>query len=139
MKRHSLLWWLVMLPTSVLVGGTTFLLVRHFTDLTLLQLVAVAMIAAFLADVGIAAAMQAIAPSWVNIGPGEKVLKSDRPSEQATILSGFGYSPEGHVSVRGETWRAVRAPDDTGAISAGMVVSVVDRYGLTLVVSTGSR
>ena len=127
-----------MLPTSVLVGGTAFLLVRHFTDLTLLQVVAVAMIAAFLADVGIAAAMQEIAPSWVNIGPGEKVLKSDRPSEQATIVAGFGYSREGQVSVRGETWRAVRAPDESGAISTGMVVSIVDRHGLTLVVSDGS-
>ena len=63
MKPHSLLWWLVMLPTSVIVGGTTFLLVRHLTDLGVLQALAVAAVAAFTADLAIALAMEAIAPS----------------------------------------------------------------------------
>lgn len=138
MKRHSVLWWLVMLPTSVIVGGTTFLLARHFTDLNVLSLVGVAAVSALVADLAIAVAMEAIAPTKVHIGPGEKVLDSELPSEQATIIAGFDFSPHGQVSVRGEIWRAVRAPGDTGVLSKGLVVSVVDRNGLTLVVSAGS-
>lgn len=127
-----------MLPTSVLVGGTTFLLARRFTDFDVLSLVGVAAVSAFVADLAIAVAMEAIAPTRVAIGPGEKALNSELPSERATIITGFDSSPHGQVSVRGETWRAVRAPGDTGVLSTGMVVRVVDRNGLTLVVSARS-
>jgi membrane protein implicated in regulation of membrane protease activity len=82
--------------------------------------------------------MEAIAPTKVSIGPGEKHLDSDPASETATIMSGFDSISYGQVSVRGETWRAIRAPDDTGNLTTGMSVNVVDRDGLTLVVSTRS-
>ena len=139
MKRWSFTWWLVILPTSVTVGGTTILFAGHFTDWGVFALVAVAVVSTFLADLAIAASMEAIAPTKVNIGPGEKVLDSDLPSEKATIMSGFDSISHGQVSVRGETWRAIRAPDDNGTLSTGMAVNVVDRNGLTLVVSTRSR
>ncbi|MBT8091578.1 MAG: NfeD family protein [Gammaproteobacteria bacterium] len=138
MKRYSFTWWLVILPTSVTVGGTTILLASTFTDWGVVALVAVAAASTFLADLAIAASMEAVAPTKVNIGPGEKHLSSDLASEKATIMSGFDSISHGQVSVRGETWRAIRAPDDTGTLSAGMSVSVVDRDGLTLVISTRS-
>ncbi|MBT8111241.1 MAG: NfeD family protein [Gammaproteobacteria bacterium] len=138
MKRYSFTWWLVILPTSLTVGGTTILLARNFTDWGIPALIAVAVVSTFLADLAIAASMEAIAPTKVNIGPGEKHLVSDSASEQATILSGFDSTSHGQVSVRGETWRAIRAADDTGTLTKGMSVNVVDRYGLTLVVSTRS-
>lgn len=138
MKRYSFIWWLVILPTSVTVGGTTLLVTSSFTDWGVMALVAVAGVSTFLADLAIAASMEAIAPTKVSIGPGEKHLDSDLASEKATIMSGFDSISRGQVSVRGETWRAIRAPDDTGTLTTGMSVNVVDRDGLTLVVSTRS-
>ena len=139
MKRYSFTWWLVILPTSVTVGGTTILLTSNLTDWSVMTLVAVAVVLTFLADLAIAASMEAIAPTKISIGPGEKHLDSDLASEKATVMSGFDATSHGQVSVRGETWRAVRVPDDTGTLTTGMSVNVVDRDGLTLVVSTTSR
>ncbi|WP_405239977.1 NfeD family protein [Lentisalinibacter orientalis] len=139
MKRYSLMWWLVILPTSVTVGGTSILLASLLTDWGVFTVLAVAAVATALADLAIAAWMESIAPTRVHIGPGEKHLVSDRPAEKAVVVDGFESEPHGHVSIRGETWRAVRAPDDTGALAAGMTVSVVDREGLTLIVSTVPR
>ena len=139
MKRYSFTWWLVILPTSVTVGGTTILFTSNLTDWSVMTLVAVAVVLTFLTDLAIAASMEAIAPTKISIGPGEKHLDSDLASEKATVMSGFDATSHGQVSVRGETWRAVRVPDDTGTLTTGMSVNVVDRDGLTLVVSTTSR
>jgi len=136
MKRYSLAWWLVILPTSVTVGGTSILLTSIFTDWTLFTRVAVAALATAAADLSIAAWMESLAPTRIHIGPGEKQLVSDLPSEKATVVSGFGSTPDGYVSIRGEIWRASRAQGDNGALITGMTVHVVDREGLTLVVST---
>lgn len=139
MKRYSLTWWLVILPTSLTVGGTAILLTGLFTDWSLFVRVAVAALATSIADLAIAAGMEAVAPTRVHIGPGEKHLVSDSPAERAVIVSGFDSAPHGQVSIRGETWRAVRAPGDNGPLTTGMSVSVVDRDGLTLVVSGSSE
>lgn len=137
MKRYSLAWWLVILPTSITVGGTSILLMSIVTDWSLFTRVAVAVLATSLADLAIAAWMESVAPTRVHIGPGERHLVSDSPAEKATVVSGFDSLPHGQVSIRGETWRAIRAPGDTGDLTIGMSVSVVDRQGLTLVVSAG--
>ncbi|HKL63083.1 MAG TPA: NfeD family protein, partial [Woeseiaceae bacterium] len=131
----SLTWWLVILPTSITVGGSSILLTSILTDWSLFARVAVAVLATSLADLAIAAWMEAIAPTRIHIGPGEKYLVSDTAAERATVISGFDPLPHGLVSIRGETWRAIRAPGDAGTLTIGMSVSVVERQGLTLVVS----
>jgi len=135
MKRYSLAWWLVILPTSLTVGGTSILLSSVFTDWSIFARLALAAVATSLADLAIAAWMESLAPTRIHIGPGEKHLASDPPSEKAIVVDGFDVGPHGQVSIRGETWRAVRAPGDTGALTRGMTVNVVDREGLTLIVS----
>ena len=139
MKRYSPMWWLVVLPTSVIVGGTTFLLAGYFTDWALPGRAAIAIALALAADLAIAALIQAFAPTKVNIGPGERALDSDLPSETARVIGGFETSSQGRVSVRGETWRAMRAPDDAIQLTTGMDVNVVARDGLTLIVSATPR
>ncbi len=136
MKRYSILWWSIILPTSVIVGLPTFFLVGHFTDWEISERAAVALIATLAADLLIVASMEAVAPTKVNIGPGEKALKSEALAEKAIIVTGFDSSPYGQVSVRGETWLATRHPDDTEVLSAGMSVRVVTRDGLNLIVSS---
>ena len=139
MKRYSILWWSIVLPTSVIVGVPTFFLVGYLTVWDLSGRIAVAIIATLTADLVIAAAMEAVAPTKLSIGPGEKALKTETPAEEATILSGFDSSPHGQVSVRGETWMATRLADDSDVLSQGMSVRVVDRDGLKLIVSSSSR
>jgi membrane-bound ClpP family serine protease len=139
MKRYSPMWWMVVLPTSVIVGGTTFLLVGYITDWGIFERIAAALILTFAADLAIAASIQLLAPTKVNIGPGERALNSELPSEKARVIAGFDASSHGRVSVRGETWRATRAPDDAVRLTTGMDVDVVARDGLTLVVSANSR
>ncbi|MGB5492785.1 MAG: NfeD family protein [Woeseiaceae bacterium] len=135
MKRYSILWWSIILPTSVIAGVPAFFLVGHFSDLDVLERFAAASVATFVADLAIAASMEAVAPTKVNIGPGEKVLKSETPAEEATIIFGFDSSPHGRVSVRGETWLATRLPNESSVLSVGMAVRVVSRNGLSLVVT----
>ena len=139
MERYSPIWWLVVLPTSVIVGGTTFLLAGILTEWGIPQRVAAAFFLALAADLAIAALIQVFAPTRVNIGPGERALDSELPSETARVIDGFGSSANGRVSVRGETWRATRVPDDGGRLTIGMNVNVVARDGLTLIVSAASR
>ena len=139
MKRYSLMWWMVVLPTSVFVGGSTFLLAGLLTDWGILERIAVAAILTFVADIAIAAWIQTVAPTRINIGPGEKAHDSELPSETATVIAGFDSSSHGRVLVRGETWRAMSAPDDAVSLSIGMDVNIVARDGLTLVVSSNSR
>lgn len=136
MKRYSILWWSIILPTSVIVGLPTFFLVGHFTDWEIPERAAVALIATLAADLLIVVSMEAVAPTKVNIGPGEKALQSEALAEKAIIVTGFDSSPYGRVSIRGETWLATRLPDDTEVLSAGMSVRVVNRDGLNLIVSS---
>lgn len=138
MKRYSLTWWLVILPTSVVVGGSTFLVAGLVSDWTILERVAAALVLTFVADLAIAASIQAVAPTRINIGPGEKLLRSDLPSEKAKVIGGFDASSSGRVTIRGETWLATRAPGDSENLRTGMDVTVVARDGLTLVVSANA-
>ena len=139
MKRYSILWWWLVLPTSVVVGVPAFLVAGEFTSLRFPGRIAVAVVVTFAADFAIAALMESVAPTRLNIGPGEKVLKSDIPDEQATVISGFDASARGKVSIRGESWTATRLAGDSGVLSEGMLVRVVDRKGLELIVSSNTR
>jgi membrane-bound ClpP family serine protease len=139
MKRYSPMWWMAVLPTSVVVGGTTFLLAGYLTEWGIAERVASALVLTVAADLAVAAALQAFAPTKVNIGPGERALNSELPSETARIIAGFESSACGRVLVRGETWRATCAPDEVVLLIAGMEVNVVARDGLTLVVSAPAR
>lgn len=137
-KRYSPTWWLVVLPTSVMVGGTAFLLSSYLTDWGLTERVLAALVLAFVADLAIAASIQALAPTKVNIGPGERAINSELPAETARVIAGFCASPNGRVAVRGESWRATCSRGDGMRLTKGMDVSVVARDGLTLVVAPSS-
>lgn len=115
------------------------MLLEHLTDWSALTLGAAIAVAIILGDLAMAVSMQAVAPTRVDIGPGEKSFGADRPLEKATVISGFDASARGMVSIRGESWQAVRAADDEGAMPEGSVVRICERRGLTLVVSATIR
>ena len=138
MKRYSTAWWLAILPTTLVVGVPVFLLLGYQTDWSTAVRIGAALTSALVVDVATAAWMERIAPTKVRIGPGERKTDTENASEEAIVLSGFEGSAAGRVSVRGESWSAVRCPNDTEDLAAGMTVSVVDRVGLNLVVSARS-
>ena len=135
MKRYSRTWWFVIFLSSVVIGGMTFLLLRYLTNWDSLQLILGVTVLAFLGDLLMAVSMEAAAPTKIDVGPGEKAFYNDALLETAVVISGFESSPHGRVSVRGETWRAVRASDDSGVLVVGTRVYVNGRNDLTLVVS----
>lgn len=139
MKRYSATWWLAILPSTMVVGIPAFLLLGYQTDWGVIERIAAALVCALVIDVAVANWMEGLAPTRVSIGPGEKGTHEEIVAEKAIVISGFKSSPEGQVSVRGETWNATRRPDDTEVLDAGMAVNVVDRIGLNLVVSLRSR
>ena len=120
----------------MVVGISAFLLLGNLTDWQTLKLMIAVGLLVFAGDLVMAFTMEAVAPTKVHIGPGEKVLATDKPREDAIVVSGFEDSSLGQVAIRGETWRAVRAPEDAGYLCVGATVRVVDRDGLTLVISS---
>ena len=135
MRRYSIAWWFSILPTTVIVGGPVFLALVYQTDWGIGARLAVTLISALFVDLAIAVWMERVAPTKVRVGPGERQSENEIPADKAIVLSGFDKSPEGRISVRGETWAAVKSPGDTANLAAGTAVSVVDRVGLILVVS----
>lgn len=135
MKRYSFTWWLAILPTTIVVGGPVFLWLDQQTELSVAVSLAVALASALLADLAIAAWMERIAPTRVWVGPGERLNENEIPAEKAIVVSGFNNSPEGRVSVRGETWAAAIHPGDTAELTVGTAVRIVEREGLRLLVT----
>lgn len=135
MKRYSLLWWLAILPTSVVVGVPTFLLLGQQTSWVVWERIAVSLVCALFVDLAVAAWAESTAPTKVSIGPGERETDSEAVTEKAIVVSGFESSSQGQVAVRGETWSAIRCANDSSTLAPGMLVRVVDRIGLRLVVS----
>ena len=133
MKRYSRLWWMSLLLSSVVTGSVAFLVLLNLTDWSIPKLVVASGFFVLLGDLTLAMTMEKVAPTKIAVGPGECYLHTDRSSDKAIVLSGFGSSPDGRVSVRGETWQAIRAPGDDSNLSAGMIVNVFERDGLTLV------
>ena len=136
MKRFSRLWWMSLLLSSVVTGSVAFLLLLNLTDWSIPKLVVASGILMLIGDLTLALTMEKVAPTKIAVGPGERFFHSDRSSDMAIVLSGFGAATSGKVSVRGETWRAVQASDDDGCLSEGMTVHIVERDGLTLVVES---
>ena len=136
MKRYSRIWWASVLLSSVVTGTTAFLLVIYLTEWSLPVILFAVGSAVFLGDVVLALSMEAIAPTRIAVGPGERYMETERSSDTAFVLSGFETSSRGKVSVRGETWQAIRAHDEVGNLPEGTPVDVIERDGLTLVVSS---
>lgn len=134
-RHYSVLWWLAIIAIAGIVGGLSFLLLKLLFSWDDPRLLVALIAVGLLCELLMAIEMQATAPSKIDIGPGEKGLVSDTPSETATVISGFDSLARGQVSIRGETWQAVRAPEDLGLLPIGSAVQVLERKGLTLVVS----
>ena len=138
-RRFSPRWWLVIGAATLIVGAAAFLILRFGTGLGITQMIVFWLIITFVGDVITAASMEAVAPTRVTIGPGDRRLDADAPEERAVVVSVFDDSGHGKVRVRGEIWRARQAAEDRTRPQAGERVRVVDRDGLTLIVSVAAE
>ena len=77
-------------------------------------------------DIVSAVLLQRYAPTRITLEPGEA------SHALAKVISGFGESAEGEVSVKGERWRA--RCEGSRNLAPGDSVDVVARAGLTLTV-----
>ena len=134
-ERFSKLWWLAILFTTGVAALFTILFVKLLTTWSNPSLLIAVAAVVMVCDTLIARSMEATAPSRIDIGPGEKGHVDDSLSETATVVSGFVDSERGRVAIRGETWHAVRVADEQGVLDRGVAVRVVERSGLTLIVS----
>lgn len=132
-KRFSRDWWLAILVLTVGFGVVAFLILRD-RGLHSGELLVYCLGISFLGDVVTALSMEAIVPTRVTIGPGDRQSRHDLPAERALVVSEFDDAGVGHVRIRGETWRA-RASGAGFRPTLGSRVRVIDRDGLTLIVS----
>jgi membrane protein implicated in regulation of membrane protease activity len=131
--RFSREWWLTILVVTVGIGAAAFLLLRdRVLDPTDLILYCLGI--SFLGDVVTALSMEAVVPTRVTIGPGDRQLRDDLPTELALVLSEFDGAGVGRVRIRGETWQA-RGSSAGFRPTMGSRVRVINRDGLTLIVS----
>ena len=132
-KRFSRSWWLAILVVTAGISAAAFLLLRG-RGLHPSELVLYCLAFSLLGDVVTALSMEAIVPTRVTIGPGDRQLRDDLPTELALVVSGFEGAGVGHVRIRGEIWRA-RGSSVEFRPMMGSRVRVIDRDGLTLIVS----
>ncbi|MDH3509005.1 MAG: NfeD family protein [Gammaproteobacteria bacterium] len=137
--RFSRGWWFAIGATTLIVGAAAFLVLRFGAGLGPGQLVLYWLIITFAGDVITAISMEAVAPTRVTIGPGDRQFDADHLAELAVVLVGFDDAGQGRVRIRGETWRARQAEDDRVSLKSGTEVRVVARDGLTLVVAADNR
>jgi membrane protein implicated in regulation of membrane protease activity len=131
-RRFSRDWWLTLIVVTVAVSAVVFFLLRD-RGLGAGEVVLYCLAFSLLGDVVTAVSMEAVAPTRLMIGPGDRRLNDDLPSELALVVSEFDDAGVGQVRIRGETWRA-KSTDSEFRPARGSRVRVVNRDGLTLIV-----
>jgi len=139
MRRFSRTWWITILLVSDVIGVGAIFLLYALTNLGFVSILAVGVALIFLGDLLLAVYMEAVAPTRVSVGPGEKLRNSDVPAEKATVVADFDDAGRGRVSIRGETWRAMQSSEAQESLTQGARVRVVRRDGLILIVTPCAR
>ena len=138
MQRYSKYWWAAVLLSSAVTGGGTFLLLLLLTDLSIEMALKISVALVLVGDVVLAIIMQAISPTHVKLGPGERWHDDELPRDIGVVKTRF-EDGKGKVSIRGETWHARLAQHAESGPDIGHSVRVVDREGLVLVVEIASE
>ena len=133
--RFSREWWLVIGVTTVVTGLIAFAVLVSASGFAVWQLLVIWAGITFTGDVIMAMTMEAVAPVRVLAGPGDRRFDRDDVEEPAVVESGFDGAQLGTVRVRGEIWSARLATGEARAPALGARMRIVDRDGLTLVVS----
>ena len=134
MQRYSKYWWAAVLLSSVVTGGGAFLLLLLLTDLSIEMAVKISVGLVLVGDIVLAVIMQAISPTHVKLGPGERFHDNESPRDLGIVKTAF-EDGKGKISIRGETWHARQSGQCDAPRDIGESVRVIEREGLTLVVA----
>ncbi len=134
MQRNSRLWWASILLSSVVTGGGSFAILTLFTELPIETVVKLSVLLIIAGDIALAFLMQSVSPTRVKLGPGERRHRDELPTELGTVIADF-ENRRGCVSIRGERWRARQTNRCGEPLEAGSAVRVIEREGLTLLVT----
>lgn len=132
--RFALQWWLTMGSATVFFVSLALVLAHVFGGREGFPLFLWVMVVTSIGDLVVALCYEAIAPTHVVVGAGERDSKSDPSREMAVAIDGFEQSETGRVRVRGEVWRARCLTVEEPRPRQGEVVQVVAREGLLLLV-----
>ena len=138
MQRYSKYWWAAVLLSSAVTGGGTFLLLLLLTDLSIEMALKISIALVLIGDIVLAIIMQAISPTHVKLGPGERWHDEEPPRDVGVVKTRFEEG-RGKVSIRGETWHARQSDDSDVPLEIGESVRVIEREGLTLVVAAAHK
>ncbi len=138
MQRYSRYWWAAVLLSSVVTGGGTFLLLMLLTDLSVERALKISVALVLIGDVILAIIMQAISPTHVKLGPGERWHDEESPKDVGVVKTRF-ENGRGKISIRGETWHARQGEESEEELEIGASVRVIEREGLTLVVAAADE
>jgi len=135
--RFSLPWWVSIGSTTLVFSSGAFALAHLVLGREGATLFAWVFVAALLGDLLIAMIYEALAPTHIVIGPGEREARDDLLEETAITRDGFATSRRGRVRIRGETWFAVTL--DGAAQRPGERVRILARDRLELLVARDDR
>jgi len=96
-------------------------------------------LSACLGDVLLALSLDAINPTRVLVGPGDRKHHNSEVLDKAIVVEDFGADNEGYILVRGEKWRAICQQQSASMLQIGDHVKVIERAGLVLVVESAGN
>lgn len=134
MPRYSGLWWASILLSSVALGGGSAVLLIVLTELPIQTVIKLSLVLTLAGDVVLALLMEAVSPTRVTLGPGERSRNTELPRELGVVIKDF-KNGHGSVAIRGERWRARQSDGCSGELAAGATVRVLERDGLMLIVA----
>ncbi len=137
MQRYSRLWWASILLSSVVTGGSSFALLTLLTGLPVATAIAGSVAMIVIGDIALAFIMERLSPTRVFLGPGDRRNRNDLPKEIGKVIGDF-ENGLGDISIRGEQWRARQVAGCKQRLEAGSPVRVLERQGLTLVVTAAN-
>lgn len=136
MNRFSRPWWITLAFSSVTVATVGYLALGQLTDWPPAWRILAVLGLTTIVDFTTAKWMESIAPTRIDVGPGEKALITDASAETGRVVSGFDATRHGIVLVRGELWKAKQIDNDPDPLGSGNRVRILERSGLTLVVTS---
>ncbi len=138
MQRYSTVWWAAILLSSAVTGGGTFILLLLFSDVSVATALKISLALVIVGDVTLAIFMQAISPTRIELGPGERWHIGEAPRDRGVVTTRF-ENGKGKISIRGETWHARQEDTAAKPLDVGERVRVLEREGLTLVVAAADE
>ncbi len=134
-KRFSLQWWSWLASGALVFSVCSGLFLYQQGSITGINFILLVVAVSFVGDLALALSFEAMAPTRVIIGPGDRVKRGSAVKETASIISGFENGAVGKVIVRGEIWTARCVSEDSCSLAVGENVRVLGREGLTLLIS----